>query len=315
MEDLTNSGLRLNYLNTVLIVARKKSLLEAAKELSLAQSTVSMRIAAVEKAFNAKLFNRTLYGVSLTRDGERVLKAINNIQEVLRDVSLEFNHRKSTPKELLTIDSCIIPALYILPPVIKKFKEKYPDIQPLLRINQTNTAINNLKNSTADIACVGTVGYQNEFVQKTCELLPVGQDLLVLAVPNTHELASRETVELKDVLKYPFISPQRGTDTYQEVEKLLNLNGFAFANLNVFIELASPESILTAVEKDMGISILSSYPVGEGEANDQVKMIRIAGINDVRTFYLARKRSDAKNRCVEVFWSFISSICVPQLNQ
>jgi DNA-binding transcriptional LysR family regulator len=315
MEDLTDSGLRLNYLNTFLVVARKRSLLEAAKELNIAQSTVSMRIAAVEKAFNTKLFNRTLYGVSLTMDGERVLKAVNNIQEILRDASAEFSTRGAATKELFTMDSCIIPALYILPPVIKKFQEKYSNIRPLLRVNQTDTAINNLKNSTADIACVGTVGYKNEFVQKNCDILPVGQDLLVLAVPVAHELATSGKVELKDALKYPFISPQRGTDTYQEVEKLLNLNGFSFENLNVFIELQSPESILTAVEKDMGISILSSYPVGEAEANDQVKMVRVAGINDVRTFYIARKKSDAKKRCVEAFWNFIGSVCVPQLNQ
>ncbi len=315
MEELVNSGLRLSYLNTFLIVARKKSLLEAARELNLAQSTVSMRIAAVEKAFNAKLFDRTLYGVSLTRDGERVLKAVINIQKILRDVSDDFIKRESTPKEFLTIDSCIIPALYILPPVIKKFKEKHSDIRPVLNITQTSTAINNLKNSTADIACVGTVGYQNEFVQKYCDVLPVGQDLLVLAVPPHHDLASRGKVELKDVLRYPFISPRRGSDTYQEVEKLLNLNGFSFENLNVYIELDTPESILMAVEKEMGISILSSYPVGEAEVTDKVKMVRIAGINDVRTFYIARKKSDAKKRCVKAFWDFIASECLPQLNQ
>lgn len=311
MEDLVNSGLRLSYLNTFVTVARNKNLLASSREMNLAQSTVSMRIAAVEKAFNAKLFNRTLYGVTLTREGERVLKAVTSIQEILRDVSSD----KESQKELLTIDSCIVPALYILPAVIKKFREGHPSIQPLLRINQTGTAINNLKNSTADIVCVGTVGYQSEFVQKNCELLPVGQDLLVLAVPPFHELAKRGKVELKEVLKYPFISPQRGSDTYQEVEKLLNLNGFSISNLNVFLELQSPESILTAVEKDLGVSILSSYPVGEAEANDQVKMVRIAGINDVRTFYIARKKSDAKKRCVEAFWDFIASVCVPQLSQ
>jgi DNA-binding transcriptional LysR family regulator len=315
MEDLLNSGLRLSYLNTFLTAARKKSLLEAAKELNLAQSTVSMRIAAVEKAFNVKLFDRTLYGVCLTQDGERVLRAVNNIQEILRDVSAEFNNRKGPMKDILTIDSCIIPALYILPPVIKKFKEKYGDIQPVLRITQTSSAISNLKNSSADIACLGTVGYQNEFVIKNCEILPVGQDLLVLAVPLCHELAAREKAELKDVLRYPFISPNRGTDTYQEVEKLLNLNGFDFENLNVFIELETPESILTAVEKDMGITILSSYPVADSEASDQVRMLRIAGINDVRTFYIARKKTDEKKRCVRAFWDFVASECLPQLNQ
>lgn len=315
MEDLTNSGLRLSYLNTFMVVARKKSLLEAAKELNLAQSTVSTRIAAMERAFNARLFDRTLYGVRLTRDGERVLKAVNSIQKILRDVSAEFEKREDTVKEVLTIDSCIIPALYILPPVIKKFKEQHSDIQPVLRITQTSSAINNLKNSTADVACVGTVGYQNEYVVKNCEVLPVGQDLLVLAVPLRHELAGKEKVDLRDVLRYPFISPHRGTDTYQEVEKLLNLNGFDFENLNVFIELETPESILTAVEKDMGISILSSYPVADADASDQVRMVRIAGINDVRTFYIARKKTDEKKRCVRTFWDFVASECLPQLNQ
>jgi DNA-binding transcriptional LysR family regulator len=314
MEDLINSGLRLSYLNTFMVVARKKSLLEASKELNLAQSTVSMRIAAVEKAFNARLFDRTLYGVRLTRDGERVLKAINNIHKVLRDVSAEFETREGAVKETLTIDSCIIPALYILPPVIKRFKEKHAGIRPVLRITQTSSAINNLKNGSADVVCVGTVGYQNEYVVKNCEVLPVGQDLLVLAVPPDHELASRENVELKDVLRYPFISPHRGTDTYQEVEKLLNLNGFNFENLNVFIELQTPESILMAVERDMGISILSSYPVSAAEANDQVRMLRIAGINDVRTFYIARKKEDKNKRCVREFWNFVATHCLPQLS-
>jgi DNA-binding transcriptional LysR family regulator len=58
-----------NMMRTFLEAATTRSFVVAAKRLHITQSTVSMRVAALENELGRVLFNRSKAGVSLTRAG------------------------------------------------------------------------------------------------------------------------------------------------------------------------------------------------------------------------------------------------------
>ncbi len=63
----------IHQLRTFVAVARERSITRASELLHLSQPAVSAHIKAIEDALGLTLFERTSRGMSLTRDGERLL--------------------------------------------------------------------------------------------------------------------------------------------------------------------------------------------------------------------------------------------------
>ena len=64
---------RLDNLQSFVLVAELGSFSAAARQLDVAQSTVSKQIAQLEVSFGVRLFNRSTRSLSLTDAGERLL--------------------------------------------------------------------------------------------------------------------------------------------------------------------------------------------------------------------------------------------------
>jgi DNA-binding transcriptional LysR family regulator len=81
---------------------------------------------------------------------------------------------------------------------------------------------------------------------------------LVVVAPPDHELVKRGgKVKASEIVKYPFVSREEGSGTRDVImqyllEEKINLN-----DLNICLELGSPEAIKGAVEAGMGITIIS----------------------------------------------------------
>lgn len=65
------------------VVAREGSYTRGARKLSITQSAVSRRIARLEKALGARLFDRVPQGVQLTSEGTRLIKFANGAEMML----------------------------------------------------------------------------------------------------------------------------------------------------------------------------------------------------------------------------------------
>ncbi len=304
MKDFLKSGITIDHLYTLAVVARKKSFLETARELGIVQSTVSMRIAALEKAFGAKMFNRTLHGVTITEEGLVVLDAAKSALGVLEEAGMRLKSKKAAPQEKLTIATCFTGGLYMLPPILDAF-EKHSGIKPALVITETTRAISKLKRGEVNLICFGRRGYANKYVRTNCEIMPIGKDELVLVVPANHELAGKNEVSLKEIAKYPFIIPMKHSEAYGEITSMSKKIEDVFRSLEVVSELESTETILTAVQRGVGISILPSLPVEEAQKSSPLKALKISGLDGVRTFYLACLKGENEKEQIKPFWEFM----------
>jgi len=75
-----------SHLQTLLILARTQRLAAAGRRLKIDHSTVSRHIAALEEAFNVRLFDRREEGFLLTAEGERLFHAAEQMETLMMDV-------------------------------------------------------------------------------------------------------------------------------------------------------------------------------------------------------------------------------------
>lgn len=112
-----------------LAAARTGSTLAASRELGVNQTTVARRIAALEAALNARLFDRNQDGYRLSAAGaailaqaERVAVEADTLARLLQQRSRELSGviRVTTPEALANM---------LLTPLLSEFMELYPDIR------------------------------------------------------------------------------------------------------------------------------------------------------------------------------------------
>lgn len=114
-------------------VAEHLNFTEAAKQLFVAQPAVSQQVAYLEKKLGVKLFHRTKHSVQLTNAGTVFLK---DAKEIIKKLDESFENAQQADKGVIgtiNIGLLSVPVRDFLPPLIRKFRHKYPNVN--IRLN------------------------------------------------------------------------------------------------------------------------------------------------------------------------------------
>ena len=128
----------------------------AAKKCFVTQPTLSMQIQKLEEELGVKIFDRTKQPVIPTEIGESILaQARITLREAAVVKQLIADQKDSLSGELRI---GIIPTLapYVLPPLFKNIREKYPLINLIIKETITEDIIHDLKNNRLDCGIVVT---------------------------------------------------------------------------------------------------------------------------------------------------------------
>jgi DNA-binding transcriptional LysR family regulator len=291
--------IRFDYLKTFLTVARTRNFSVAAKELKTSQGTISHQIAALEEFFDAELFKRTASGVEVTEAGTLLAEAAEKILSEIEDAKVEISSTKQKLAGVITINVSTIPGEHIIPSLVAEFQKKHPDVKFRIKAEDSINSLLDLQNGEVDFAAVGTLkGYGEKL-----DAIEVGEEELVLIVPTNHELANRKSVKLGEIVRYPYVNREETSGTRKEVERMLENSAILPSKLRTTLELASTESVITAVSEGRGISIISSIASKKAQAAGLVKVLRIEGADSTRKLYMARPKKTLL-KASEVFWDF-----------
>ena len=121
--------MNLKQLEAFVQVAEGGSFSKAAKELFLTQPTISAHVSSLEKELNVRLFIRNTKEVSLSEDGRDLYKYARQMVELEQKIEERFGSREEEERQCITIAASTIPAQYLLPKILLKFRERYPDEQ------------------------------------------------------------------------------------------------------------------------------------------------------------------------------------------
>jgi LysR family transcriptional regulator, cys regulon transcriptional activator len=244
--------MRLQQLRYICEVARNNlNLSQAAEVLYTSQPGISKQIKSLEEELGVQIFVR--HGkrvVAVTEPGkvilgiaERVLKDIGN----LKQVSEEFT-REDVGN--LTIATTHTQARYALPPVIKKFRGRYPGVK--LSLHQGNpTQISELTSSGEADFAIATEAIE---LYDDLVMLPCYEWNRCVLTPPTHPLLKAKKLTLEDIARYPIITYDFAFTGRSKINDAFSKRALA---PNVVLTAIDADVIKTYVELGLGVGIVA----------------------------------------------------------
>ena len=281
-------------------VAETKSFSKASEIIRLTQPAVSLQIQALEEIYGTKLFNRSGCIITLTPAGEVLYKYAKEINTLYTAAEKELGAFTGQVKGVVTIGASSTIGNYVLPAVIAEFRKKYPKVAVHLVTANTKTIVDYLNAGGIDIALVeGEVKKQKLVVEK---LIP---DEMVLIMHPLHPWAKKSNVSIFDVAKEPFIFREEGSGTRQMIEKYLIKHGISPQSIKVVFIMGSTESIKSAVEEGLGVSIVSKWAAKKEIRYGTLKTASLKEDRFMRDFSLLYRKAKDTSFTLDKFLTFL----------
>jgi DNA-binding transcriptional LysR family regulator len=191
----------------------------------------------------------------------------------------------------------------MLPALLGDFKVKYPDVNIHLKVSNTEGIVSMVENNTIDLGVVEAPVANKNLVVEICKV-----DQLVAIVPPGHPEAQRSTLTYEDLVKYPFICREEGSGTREVINEYLAQIKENVEELNISMELGSPEAVKGAVEAGMGISVVSRATIQK-----ELKLGTLVAINLEpgleRPFSFVHQKQKFRARVMEELLEFAQKYC------
>lgn len=236
----------------------------AAQKLHTSQPGVSKQLKLLEDELGFQIFardGRTL--TKITPAGEQIIaRALRILREVQSIKSLSEELRDEA-RGSLSIGTTHTQARYVLPGVIKAFRERYPNIRLHLHQGTSEQIAEMAKLDRIDFAIA--TGSQQLFADMV--LLPCYRWHRCVVVPRGHGLTALERLTLKDVSEHPIVTYVFGFTGPSSLHEI-----FTRANLvpDVVLTARDADVIKTYVRLGLGVGVVASMAVAADEDRDLV---------------------------------------------
>lgn len=298
--------MNLKQLEAFVQVAEGGSFSKAAKELFLTQPTISSHISSLERELNARLFVRNTKEVSLSEDGIKLYKYAKQMLDLQREIEVTFGMDEEGESHAVTIAASTIPAQYLLPEVLTRFSERYPQEQIRIQETDSSKVVMQIVDHRVDIGFTGTV-----LEKKHCKYIPFYKDELVIITPNTpkyQELAQGNKEDISWIKKETVIMREEGSGTRKEAELQLKGAGVKFAGLDIIASIENQETIKKSVRQGMGISVLSKLATADEVANGEILAFPIPNSDEGRDINLVYNKNYQMTRSAERFIKVVKEV-------
>ncbi|MES0027641.1 MULTISPECIES: LysR family transcriptional regulator [unclassified Mesorhizobium] len=205
----------IKQLETFLLVATFGSFRKAAERLNTTQPAVSNRIAGLEEALGAKLFERQSGNVRLTAQGQRLLPSAQRVVRVAERLQLTASSLSETAGVLrLGVAETIVHTW--LPDFLRELQANYPLVDTDIVVDATTTLRNELMSHRLDLAVL-----MGPILEHSIENIEMPSFPLVWVCSPHLKLPPRRKLTLTDLMQFPIISYARTTRPYSELYRKL----------------------------------------------------------------------------------------------
>ncbi|HET97601.1 MAG TPA: LysR family transcriptional regulator [Desulfurivibrio alkaliphilus] len=283
-------------------VVELKSFTKAAEASFLSQPTVSEHLRTLEEILAVKLVDRlgrevlpTPAGKILYDYARRILRLRNEAVEAIANHSGRYAGH-------LWVAAGTIPGTYLLPELIGRFKESYPEVLVTVKIANSRQAAELVVQGDCEFGVVGA-----RWNEAVLEWEPLFADELSLVVRHDHPWAGRGEIEPVELAEPPFIDRERESGTRKVMHEILQRHGLEVDKLRVIAEMGSTEAVCQSVKAGIGVAILSRQAIRDDLACGSLAEVAIRGVNFTRPFYLVRRRKRQPSPIAALFLDFLKS--------
>ncbi len=249
------------------VVVQHRSITSAASDLHLTQPAVSLQLKALEKDMGLPLLERGGKKFRLTEAGEALYRCAVSILHAKDEAQRSIAELSTATKGKLILGGNTTGGMYLLPRIVREFKEQYPKTEVIFQIESTEWIYEKILQNVVDMGLVGGPTEDRRFGVE-----PICVDDVVLIVLPSHPFAKVGEISPKQLEDQPCILPTQGSRTRRLVEHKLKEMGI---NLRIAMELPGTEAVKKGVEANLGIAFVSRFAVERECALGDLKIVRI----------------------------------------
>lgn len=251
---------QLRFLNAV--VRNNLNVSSAANELYTSQPGVSHQIKLLEEELDIEIFERSgkkLTGI--TPAGYAVLEHVDDLLTNVKSIKQSAEEYSKFNRGTLSIATTHTQAKYVLPEVVRTFKQHYPNIEIQIHQGNPRDMAKLAANNQVDFV-IATEGL-TEFEELIT--IPCYNWNRYIIVPKQHSLAAKKEVTLADIAAFPILTYVMGVCANSEMQ-----NAFAEAHLtpNIIFTATDSDIIKTYVSMDFGVGIIAEMACNEQTYQD-----------------------------------------------
>lgn len=226
-------------------VVEQGSFTRAAAICGYTQSAVSQNVKALEQETGVTLLRRQKDGVQLTQDGEEFYPYILAVFQSEQALERKRQETMGLQNSVIRIGTFTSVSRNLLPPKMKAFKQRYPQVRFVLRQGEYTSIPQWIRQGDIDF------GFVNQDAVEGLETRLLYEDHMLAVLPQGHPLEQQERLTLRQLSREPLILLDEG-------EHSVLLDAFRQAGLtpNLAYEVYDDYSILSMVRQGLGISVL-----------------------------------------------------------
>jgi len=285
------------------VLARTGSFTQTARELHLTQSGVSHSMKALESDAGCRLLDRLGKKVVLTQAGEQLLQHAGKILSEMETARDSLAQLGKWGKGRLRLGGSTTACQHLIPPVLREFKESFPDYTISLEPGDTPELVASLLRRRIDLAL--SLEAQQE---PQLEFHPLFTDELHFIVSALHPWAQAHRVARDEIPRQNYILYSKRSITFRLIEDYF---GHEQMVLNTVIEVGSMEATKELVKLGLGISILAPWIARKEIEEGSLVALPLGRKKLQRHWGILHWRGKRLNLAEETFIGLCKAACAP----
>ena len=283
--------MELQQLRYFVAIADTGTFTAAAKELHVAQPSVSKQVRKLETELGASLLERRKAGITLTDAGAILLPWARRVLADVDGARIEVAGLASLERGRLSVGATPSLSTVLLPRVLASFHTAHPGVTLSVVEAGSRDLVERLATGDLDLALVILPLPREELF----DTMPLIREELVLAVAKKHPLAARKSVRVGELRGVPLVMFRDGYDLRSATISACEQAGFhpTFA-----IEGAEMDGVLRMAAAGVGVAVVPRMVVEKG---GPLVAVRLVQPTLTRSVGVAFRRDRHRSRAADAF--------------
>jgi len=281
-EPISEIRAGLGDLRAFVAVARLGAVARAAGALGRTQPSVSARLAALEKAWNTRLFRRVARGMVLTPEGVRLLPLAETILQDLERLETEAGLPSGSSAEL-RLGAGDALGRRLLPRALARLLDRMPGIDVHLREGTGSGLLEALRDGEIDLALL--VAPHGRASTPGIRIEPLFSSPVRLMVPPDFAHLDKDPFPIDDLAEHPIVTLQPGSSFRTHFERAFMARGHRF---RPHVEVGNLSLVRRFVITGLGIAPVPELAFSPRARPSRYALLDLEGIDEVHYAYAVR---------------------------
>ena len=241
--------MKVEDLESFLVVAHSTTLSEAADVLGISQPTLTRKIKRVEEYFAVELFERTAAGLVLNQRGKEIVPHVQSVVANLGNAHEGIARLMDPDRGTIRLDFMHSLATWMVPDILRDYGSRFPQVDFVLHQGPAVELIKRVQHDDSDLALVGPKpqGWPN------LGWAELATQRLAIALPAHHDKAIEGPIDIAEVADENWVGMLPGYGTRLLIDDLTSRAGFT---PNFVFESMELTTVAGLVSAGLGVALL-----------------------------------------------------------